>query len=150
MTARTSIANALFFTALITLGACSSDLTGTNKKSVQLSFTTNASSVAATGMRMSPDITVGANNELVLSKVQVVIDKIELNEGDNTSCVTEIEDSVRGVPPLKRPKTIAPVGVPTKTFPLATMGVMNLLSENWSRVPAWLLLYSSLARFVAS
>ena len=94
MTARTSVATPLVFAALYTLAACSSDLTGTNKKSVQLSFTTNnASAVAATGMRISPDITVGANNELVLSKVQVVVDKIELNEGDNTSCVTEIEDS---------------------------------------------------------
>jgi hypothetical protein len=94
MTARTSVATPLIFAALYTLAACSSDLTGTNKKSVQLSFTTNnASAVAATGMRISPDITVGANNEMVLSKVQVVVDKIELNEGDNTSCVAEIEDS---------------------------------------------------------
>jgi hypothetical protein len=91
MTARTSITSAALFTALVTLAACSSDLTGTNKKNVQLSFTTNASSVAATGIRMAPDITVGANNELVLSKVQVVVDKIELNETDATSCVGEIE-----------------------------------------------------------
>ena len=94
MTARTSVAGPLVFAALFTLAACSSDITGTNKRTVQLSFTTNnASSVAASGMRISPDITVGANDELVLSKVQVVLGKIELNEEDNTSCVTEIEDS---------------------------------------------------------
>ena len=94
MTARKNLAKPLCFAAVfITLAACSSDLTGNNKQSVQLSFTTNStSSVAATGIRMSPDITVGANNELVLSKVQVVVDKIELNEEDNTSCVGEIED----------------------------------------------------------
>jgi len=94
MTARKNLAKPVCFAAVfITLAACSSDLTGNNKQSVQLSFTTNStSSVAATGMRMSPDITVGANNELVLSKVQVVVDKIELNEEDNTSCVGEIED----------------------------------------------------------
>lgn len=94
MTAQTSAARPLFFAALVTLAACSSDLTGTNKRSVQLSFTTNnASTVAASGMRVSPDIMVGANNELVLSKVQVVVGKIELNETDNSNCVTEIEDS---------------------------------------------------------
>ena len=94
MTARTSAARLLFIAALITLAACSSDLTGTNKRSVQLSFTTNnASTVAASGMLVSPDIMVGANNELVLSKVQVVVGKIELNETDNSNCVTEIEDS---------------------------------------------------------
>ena len=94
MTARTPVAGPLFFAALCTLAACSSDLTGTNKRNVQLSFTTNnASTAAAAGMRMSPDITVGANNELTLTKVQVVIDKIELNESDATSCVGEIEDS---------------------------------------------------------
>ena len=94
MTARKNLAKPLCFAAVfITLAACSSDLTGNNKQSVQLSFTTNStSSVAATGIRVSPDITVGANNELVLSKVQVVVDKIELNEEDNTSCVGEIED----------------------------------------------------------
>lgn len=94
MTAQTSAARPLFIATLITLAACSSDLTGTNKRSVQLSFTTNnASTVAASGMRVSPDIMVGANNELVLSKVQVVVGKIELNETDNSNCVAEIEDS---------------------------------------------------------
>lgn len=95
MTARHSPLKPLLFAAVcIALAACSSDLVGTNKKSVQLSFTTNnASTVAATGIRMSPDITVGANNELVLTKVQVVVGKIELNEGDNTSCVAEIDNS---------------------------------------------------------
>jgi hypothetical protein len=91
MTARNSVAGALFFTALIALSACSSDLTGTNKKSVQLSFTTKASTVAATGIRMSPDIIVGSAGDLVLSKVQLVVGKIELNENDATSCVAEIE-----------------------------------------------------------
>ena len=93
MTARHSVAKPLLFAALVvSFAACGSDLTGTNKKTVQLSFTTHAASVAATGIRMSPDITVGANNELVISKIQVVVDKIELNENDNTSCVAEIED----------------------------------------------------------
>ena len=94
MTARHSVVKPLLFAALlVSVAACGSDLTGTNKKTVQLSFTTKAPTVAAAGIRMSPDITVGANGELVLSKIQVVVDKIELNENENTSCVAEIEDS---------------------------------------------------------
>jgi hypothetical protein len=93
MTLRHCFAKPLFYTAaILSLAACSSDLTGANKKNVQLSFTTHASSVAAAGIRMSPDITVGAAGDLVLSKVQVVVDKIELNENDQTSCVSEIEE----------------------------------------------------------
>ena len=92
MTSRHSFAKPLFYTAaILSLAACSSDLTGTNKRNVQISFTTNASSVAATGIRMSPDITVGEAGDLVLSKIQVVVDKVELNENDETSCVGEIE-----------------------------------------------------------
>ena len=79
--------------ALFILAACGSDLTGTNKKTVQLSFTTNASSVAASGLRVSPDVVVGEAGDLVLTKIQVVIDRIELNEDENTSCVGEIEDN---------------------------------------------------------
>ena len=86
-------AKPLFYTAtILTLAACSSDLTGTNKKNVQISFTTNASSVAVANVGMSPDITVGTTGDLVLSKIQVVVDKIELNENDQTSCVGEIEE----------------------------------------------------------
>ena len=94
MTRRYSVARPfLFVAAFVALAACSSDLTGTNTKTVQLSFTTKGTSVAAAGIRLSPDITVGDNGDLVLSKVQVVIDKIELNENESTSCVGEIEDS---------------------------------------------------------
>lgn len=93
MRSRHFFTKTLYYTAaILSLVACSSDLTGTNKKTVQISFTTNATSVAATGVRMSPDITVGEAGDLVLSKVQVVVDKIELNENDETSCVGEIEE----------------------------------------------------------
>jgi len=79
--------------AILALAACGSDVTGTNRQQVQLSFTTNATGAAASALRSSPDIVVGAANDLVLTKVQVVIDKIELNENDATSCVAEIEDA---------------------------------------------------------
>jgi hypothetical protein len=77
--------------ALSTLAACSSDLTGANRQPVQLSFTTNASSAPAAGIRMSPDLTVGAAGDLVLTKVQIVVGKIELDQNDQTNCVAEIE-----------------------------------------------------------
>ncbi len=48
-------------------------------------------------------------------------------------------------------KTATPVDVPTYTFPLATMGVMNLLLLKLSfPFGAWLELWSSLARLVTS
>jgi hypothetical protein len=40
---------------------------------------------------MPSDLAVGT--DLVLTKVQLVMDKIELNETESTSCVSEIEDS---------------------------------------------------------
>ena len=85
-----SIAGAL---ALAILGACSSDLTGANRQPVKFSFTTKTSSAAAAGIRMSPDLVVGSAGDLVLTKVQLVVDKLELNQNDATSCVAEIESS---------------------------------------------------------
>ena len=45
----------------------------------------------------------------------------------------------------RMPNTATEFGVPTYTFPLMMVGVMNLVPDpNWSRLPgAWLLLYSS-------
>jgi hypothetical protein len=76
------------------LTACSSDLTGGgSRQPVQVSFISNSPSAPATGIRMSPDVTVGAAGDLVLTKVQVVLDKIELDRNGTSSCVAEIEDS---------------------------------------------------------
>jgi hypothetical protein len=79
--------------ALSTLAACSSDLAGTNRQPVRLSFTTNVTGASAAGIRMSPDLIVGAAGDLVLTKVQVVVGKIELDQNDQTNCVSEIEAS---------------------------------------------------------
>lgn len=76
--------------ALSTLAACSGDLTGANRQPVKLSFTTKVASAAAAA-RMSPDLAVGAAGDLILTKVQVVVGKIELNENDGTNCVAQIE-----------------------------------------------------------
>jgi hypothetical protein len=78
--------------AVSALAACSSDVLGGNKQAVQLSFTTNASTVpAAAGIRMSPDLAVGPTSDLVLTKIQFVLDKIELDRNGTASCVAEIE-----------------------------------------------------------
>jgi len=76
--------------ALSTLAACSGDLTGANRQPVRLSFTTNISSAPA-AIRISPNLVVGAAGGLILTNVQVVVGKIELNENDQTNCVAEIE-----------------------------------------------------------
>src|SRR5450759_4738977 len=77
--------------ALSTLAACSSDLTGSNRQPVKLSFATHVSTAPVAGIRISPDLVVGAAGDLILTKVQVVVGKIELNENDQTNCVAEIE-----------------------------------------------------------
>jgi hypothetical protein len=80
------------FVALAALAACSSDLTGGNRQAVQFSFTTNATTATApAAMRVSPDIAVGAASDLVLTKVQFVVDKLELDRTGASSCVAEIE-----------------------------------------------------------
>lgn len=79
--------------ALSALAACSGDLTGGNRQPVRLSFTTKVTSAPVAGIRISPDLTVGAAGDLILTKVQVVVGKIELNENDQTNCVAEIEAS---------------------------------------------------------
>ena len=77
--------------AIGALAACSSDLTGGNRHPVQVSFISNSPSAPATGIRMSPDVTVGATGDLILTKVQVVLDKIELDRNGTSSCVAEVE-----------------------------------------------------------
>lgn len=80
------------FVAITALVACSGDIAGSNKQAVKLSFTTNAAvGTAPAGIRMSPDLTVGATSDLVLTKVQFVLDKIELDRNGTSSCVAEIE-----------------------------------------------------------
>ena len=80
------------FVALAALSACSSDLTGGNTHAVQFSFTTNATTATTpTGIRVSPDIAVGSASDLVLTKVQFVVSKLELDRTGASSCVAEIE-----------------------------------------------------------
>ena len=76
--------------ALIIATACSSDLTGGSRHSVQLSFTTNTTAAAATN-GVAADFVVGQNDELVLQKVQLVFGKIELDRAGDADCIAEDE-----------------------------------------------------------
>ena len=64
--------------ALMTIVACSGDVTGGNRHDVQLSFTTNAG-VSSAADRVAADLIVGESNELVIQKVQLVFGKLELD-----------------------------------------------------------------------
>lgn len=65
------------------IAACSSDSTGANLHPVKLNVT---SKVAGSAFLSN----VAAAN-LTITKVQIVVDKVELNETESTSCVGEIE-----------------------------------------------------------
>ena len=77
--------------ALCALEACSTDLTGANMRPVQLSFTTRAAPGGGSGISASPDLVIGPAGDLVLTKVQLVLGKIELGEDDDVNCVEDIE-----------------------------------------------------------
>ena len=82
------------FLAIGTLAACSSDLVGGNRHPVQVSFTTKvATSAGAVASRSAFDIVVGPTSDLVLTKVQFVLDKVELDRTVGAGCVAEIEAS---------------------------------------------------------
>jgi hypothetical protein len=72
------------------IAACSGDLTGSNLHPMKLSFTSGASA-ALSGAAPSSNLTVGTAGNFTITKVQVVLDKIELNDDEARSCVGEIE-----------------------------------------------------------
>lgn len=76
--------------ALMTIVACSGDVTGGNRHDVQLSFTTNAG-VSSAADRVAADLIVGESNELVIQKVQLVFGKLELDRTGTPDCVGEAE-----------------------------------------------------------
>jgi len=80
--------------ALSLLAACSSDLTGGNMHSVQLSVTSK-SGVSASTNGAAGDFVVGnagSAGELTLTQVQLVFRKIELDRTGTEDCVAEIDD----------------------------------------------------------
>lgn len=84
---------ALPLAGVVSLAACgaSSDLTGAARQPVSFSFTTRTSaatgSVDALGGRN--DLVLGANGELVLTRIQLVANRLELTRTDATACVND-------------------------------------------------------------
>ena len=78
--------------AVTILASCSSDLTGSNRHNVQLSFTTKTTVANSAANGIAADLVVGDNDELVLQKVQLVFGKLELDRSGTADCVGEIDD----------------------------------------------------------
>jgi hypothetical protein len=74
------------------IAACSSDVTSSNLHPVKLSFASSVSSPASTSAPRS-SLAVGSAGNFTITKVQLVLDKIELNDDEARSCVAEIEAS---------------------------------------------------------
>ena len=77
--------------ALAIVAGCSSDVIGSDRHNVQLSFTTNAT-VTSAANRVAADLLVGPNNELVLQKVQLVFGKMELDRRADANCIGDVEN----------------------------------------------------------
>jgi len=77
--------------SLAILVACTSDLTGSKRHNVQISFTTNAN-VSSAADRVAADLLVGPGNELVLKQVQLVLGRLELDRRGDVNCVTDVEN----------------------------------------------------------
>ena len=73
------------------IAACSGDLTGSNLHPVKLSVTSSVLSAPLSSSAMQSNLAVGTAGNFTITKVQVVMGKIELNDGETTNCVDEIE-----------------------------------------------------------
>jgi hypothetical protein len=82
--------------ALAAIGATEacSDVSGGNRRAVQLSVTSKTSSgiVASVSPGTAFDLKVGSAGDLILTKAQVVVDDIELNQKDGDNCNGDFEN----------------------------------------------------------
>lgn len=84
---------AVLLLGTLALAGCgaSSDLTGTARHPVSFSVTTRTTTAGAN--LVSPDsrsdLVLGTNGELVLTKIQLVLSRLELTRSDATSCVSD-------------------------------------------------------------
>lgn len=81
---------------LVALGATQacSDMSGGNRRAVQLSVTSKTSAGVVTSVSTGAafDLKVGSAGDLVLTKAQVVVDDIELNQKDGDNCDGDFEN----------------------------------------------------------
>ena len=76
--------------ALGVIAACSTDSTGSSRHPVQFSFTTHVTGTTANAV--ASDQAVDAAGNLVLSNVQLVFRKLELDSDGAMDCVGDVED----------------------------------------------------------
>ena len=74
--------------AAIMLGGCS-DATSSGAHQISLSFTTKSTSTLRTSAGFSQDVVIGPSGELVLKKIQLVLDRIELAPSGATVCADD-------------------------------------------------------------
>ena len=78
--------------ALGIMAGCSSDMTGSNRHPVQFSLTTHAAGTTTSNV-LASDQAVDAAGDLVLSNVQLVFRKLELDPDGNADCVGAVGDA---------------------------------------------------------
>ena len=78
--------------ALSVVAGCSSDLAGSNRHPVQLSFTTRVAATPTSNV-LASDQAVDPAGDLVLKNVQIVLGKLELDRTGAADCVGEVEDA---------------------------------------------------------
>lgn len=84
---------ALAAVAMVSLiAACSSDLTGSNRRLVQLSFATNATAEPAANL-VTGDPVVGALDKVTLTSAELVFGKIELDRSGTVDCIEDEDDN---------------------------------------------------------
>lgn len=74
------------------IAGCSSDTTGANRRPVQFSFTTHVAATTTSNV-LASDQAVDAAGNLVLSNVQLVFRKLELDPHGTADCVGEVVDA---------------------------------------------------------
>ena len=74
------------------VAGCSSDTTGANRHPVQFSFTTHVATTTTSNV-LASDQAVDAAGNLVLSNVQLVFRKLELDPDGTADCVGEVVDA---------------------------------------------------------
>lgn len=90
---RGGLAALLAIAGAAAISACS-DMSGSGTHQVSLSFTTGSTSAASrASLGLSNDIMLGSANELVITKIQLMLDKIEISKSDQTACTEDGEDS---------------------------------------------------------
>lgn len=79
----------MFATAAAILLAACSDATGSGAHQISLSFTTKSAASVRASTGFNQDVVVGSAGELVLKKIQIVLDRVEIAPSGSTGCADD-------------------------------------------------------------